>query len=289
MQPAREVAGDFYDVFTLTQGRRVGLVIADVCDKGVGAALFMALFRSLIRAFGQQNHNMDLTDLLTVDGPSNIANAGRHRGLSSVGVNALKAAVTLTNNYIIDNHADLNMFATMFFGILDPRTGGLDYINGGHNPPYVVDQYGTIKHVLKPNGSAVGMLKEVEFNVDHVQIEPGDFIITYTDGVPDARDPHGKRYKDDSLRQLLREPAASVTDMMERVESAMRSHIADAPQFDDITLLFAHRLLLSDTTGVLSQAERAVNAEMLNQLTALNDSALLPQQTQTTPAISPII
>ncbi len=257
LQPAREVAGDFYDVFTLTQGRRIGLVIADVCDKGVGAALFMALIRSLTRAFAQQNHNMDLTDLLTSDGAASLANVGRHRGLSSVGVNALKAAVTLTNNYIIDNHADLNMFATMFFGILDPRTGGLDYINGGHNPPYILDQDGNIKHILKPNGSAVGMLKEVEFVVDHVQIDPGDFLVTYTDGVPDARDPHGKRFKDEGFRQLLKSPASNVTQLMDRVESALRSHIADAPQFDDITLLFARRLPNSETSAISAIADSA--------------------------------
>jgi len=186
-----------------------------------------------------------------------LANVGRHRGLSSVGVNALKAAVTLTNNYIIDNHADLNMFATMFFGILDPRTGGLDYINGGHNPPYILDQDGNIKHILKPNGSAVGMLKEVEFVVDHVQIDPGDFLVTYTDGVPDARDPHGKRFKDEGFRQLLKSPASNVTQLMDRVESALRSHIADAPQFDDITLLFARRLPNSETSAISAIADSA--------------------------------
>lgn len=242
LQPAREVAGDFYDVFTLTQGRRVGLVIADVCDKGVGAALFMALIRSLTRAFAQQNHNMDLTDLLTSDSPAPLGiGGGRHRGLSSVGVNALKAAVTLTNNYIVDNHADLNMFATMFFGILDPRTGVLDYINGGHNPPYIVGADGAIKKVLKPTGPAVGMMGGSEFGVEHVTLEPGDMLITYTDGVPDARDPHGKRYQDDRFKKLLAEPASSVSDLMERVQTSLRAHISEAAQFDDITLLFVRR------------------------------------------------
>ncbi len=242
LQPAREVAGDFFDVFTMTQGRRIGLVIADVCDKGVGAALFMALIRSLTRAFAQQNHNMDLTDLLTTDAPSGLgAGGGRHRGLSSVGVNALKAAVSMTNNYIVDNHADLNMFATMFFGILDPRTGVLDYINGGHNPPYIVGADGAIKKVLKPTGPAVGMMPGSEFIVEHAMLEPGDLLVTYTDGVPDARDPHGKRFKDDRFKQLLVEPVNSASELMERVQSSLRSHISEAAQFDDITLLFVRR------------------------------------------------
>jgi len=239
LQPAREVAGDFYDVFSMTQGRRIGLVIADICDKGVGAALFMALIRSMTRAFAQQNHNMDLTDLLTLDAPSPLA--GRGRGVSSVGVNALKAAVSLTNNYIVDNHADLNMFATMFFGILDPRTGVLDYINGGHNPPYIVAADGTIKAILKPTGPAVGMMPESEFAVEHAQLEPGDILISYTDGVPDARDPHGKRYSDARFRSLLTEPVTGAQEAIERVQNAMRNHIADADQFDDITLLFVRR------------------------------------------------
>lgn len=242
LQPAREVAGDFFDVFTMTQGRRIGLVIADVCDKGVGAALFMALIRSLTRAFAQQNHNMDLTDLLTTDAPAGLgAGGGRHRALSSVGVNALKAAVSMTNNYIVDNHADLNMFATMFFGILDPRTGVLDYINGGHNPPYIIGADGAIKQVLKPTGPAVGMMPGSEFIVKHASLEPGDLLVTYTDGVPDARDPHGMRYKDDRFKQLLELPVNSANELMERVQSSLRSHISEAAQFDDITLLFVRR------------------------------------------------
>ena len=240
LQPAREVAGDFYDTDTHTQGRRVGLDIADICDKGVGAALFMALIRSMTRAFAQQNHNMDLTDLLTSDSPAPIGSS-RHRGLSSVGVNALKASVTLTNNYIVENHSELNMFATMFFGILDPRTGVLDYINGGHNPPYIVGPDGAIRKTLKPTGPAVGMIGGIEFTVDHTVLESGDMLISYTDGVPDARDPHGKRYGDERFRRLLSSPAASAPEMMERVQSAMRSHIAEADQFDDITLLFVRR------------------------------------------------
>jgi sigma-B regulation protein RsbU (phosphoserine phosphatase) len=239
LQPAREVAGDFYDVFPVTQGRRVGLVIADICDKGVGAALFMALIRSMTRAFAQQNHNMDMTDLLTLDAPSPIG--GRHRGLSSVGVNALKASISLTNNYIVDNHADLNMFATMFFGMLDPRTGVLDYINGGHNPPYVISADGTIKAVLKPTGPAVGMIGGAEFVVQHVQLEPGDMLISFTDGVPDARDPHGKRYGDPRFRELISPPAETAQSMIDRVHNALRNYIAEADQFDDITLLFVRR------------------------------------------------
>ena len=119
--PAREVAGDFYDGFLLSQGRRIAFVIADVCDKGVGAALFMALIRSLTRAFAQQNYSLGWMGSIADDlaAPRQPA---RRREAPSIGTTALKNAVVLTNNYITTNHMELNMFATYFFGLLDPAT-----------------------------------------------------------------------------------------------------------------------------------------------------------------------
>ena len=150
-EPAREVAGDFYDAFSLTHDR-VGLVLGDVCDKGVGAALFMALFRSLIRAFAQQHYSSRLLDDLAPslaaaprDGPS-----GRRRVLPTGGTLALKNAMELTNNYIIDNHGETAMFATIFFGVLDPDTGTLLYVNGGHEPP-VIFTPGHVQRALAAN------------------------------------------------------------------------------------------------------------------------------------------
>ena len=111
LKAAREVAGDFYDAFMLPDGT-IGLVVADVCDKGVGAALFMTLFRSLIRAAA------------TTDGFGESA--------GSTAEVRLQHTIELTNNYIAETHGSTGMFATVFFGILDPRSGLLTYINGGH-------------------------------------------------------------------------------------------------------------------------------------------------------------
>ena len=246
LHPAREVAGDFYDAFTLTQGRRVGIVVADVCDKGVGAALFMALSRSLTRAFAQQNYGLNLVDTLLSDSPSPFGTAGKRRGLPTIGGTALQKAVTLTNNYILENHSDLNMFCTMFFGVLDPATGGLVYINGGHNPPFIVGADGAIKAVLKSTGPAVGMMAVAEFKTGEAKLEPGDFLVTYTDGVPDARNHEGKQFTESRLRELLGNPGKSAAELLERIDTTVRNHISDAVQFDDITILTVRRQMADE-------------------------------------------
>src|SRR5689334_22924118 len=107
--PARLVAGDFYDAFPLPNNR-IGIVIADVCDKGVGAALFMSLFRSLIRAFAQQHYHLSWLDALSDE--SGKSTKGVRSQAPKIGTTALKNAVSLTNNYIANNHSRVNMFAT---------------------------------------------------------------------------------------------------------------------------------------------------------------------------------
>jgi serine phosphatase RsbU (regulator of sigma subunit) len=248
-QPAREVAGDFYDAFMLNQNRRVGIVIGDVCDKGVGAALFMALFRSLTRAFAQQHYSLrwmdaDETDFLT----SPVTD--RRRGIPSTGTTALKNAIGLTNNYIINNHGDTNMFATMFFGVLDPVAGVLTYINGGHNPPWLFNAAG-VKMRLMPTGPAVGMLPDVDFGIQQVTFEPGDILLTFTDGVPEARDPDGAFFTEAKLRMLINDPMpAAAQELLERIHGRLTAHIGTAAQFDDITMLAVRRLSASDVPDV---------------------------------------
>jgi sigma-B regulation protein RsbU (phosphoserine phosphatase) len=239
-QPAREVAGDFYDAFMLSENRRVGIVIGDVCDKGVGAALFMALFRSLIRAIAQQRRQpLDETDFLT---------SPERRAAPSTGTNALKNAIRVTNNYIIDNHGDTNMFATMFFGVLDPAQGDLTYINGGHNPPWLFNAAG-VKKRLMPTGPAVGMLPDVDFGIQQVKFEPGDILLTFTDGVPEARDPDGAFFTEARLRRLINDPMpASAQELLERIHGQLTAHIGTAAQFDDITMLAVRRIAAPDVS-----------------------------------------
>ncbi|KAM3093891.1 PP2C family protein-serine/threonine phosphatase [Phormidesmis sp. 146-12] len=207
--PARQVAGDFYDAFTLP-GNYLGLVIADVCDKGVGAALFMALFRSLIRVFSGQLHEDDPDRTLE--------------------------AVSLTNDYVAQEHSNMNMFATLFFGLLNPETGQLTYVNGGHEPLYIVDRTG-VRETLKHTGPAVGMLPKMKFKVQQVYLKPGDILIGYTDGVTEAHCPQGKLFGNDRLLHCLQKPAPSAAALLEQVKVDLFAHMDNATQFDDITIL----------------------------------------------------
>lgn len=242
--PARDVAGDFYDAFPMPNGR-IGLVIADVCDKGVGAALFMSLFRTLVRVLARQNYSLGLIDQLTGETPQRPTGSrktGSRIRLPRTGTQALQNAITLTNNYIAETHFRTSMFATMFFGVLNPANGQMIYINAGHETPLICGSDGTIKAHLGSTGPAVGMMPNMEFNIEQVQLYPGDSLFTYTDGVPEAHSPDGKMFSDERILELLAHPTDSIAGTINQVEKAVRHHIATAPQFDDITMLAVRRL-----------------------------------------------
>ncbi len=234
-RPAREVAGDFYDVFALPSGG-IGLVIADVCDKGVGSALFMALFRSLIRVFAQET----ILSGLAIPVPGLTDAKGKPVTLNLDYINALRS-VRLTNDYVANTHSNLNMFATLFFGVLDPKTGVLSYVNGGHEPLLVLRD-GQIHQFLKSTGPAVGMLPNLHFQIQQVHLQVGDRLVGYTDGVPEAKNPNGAFYTEKRLLALLNQPFANVTETIAAIETDVLQHIDTADQFDDITLLGVSRL-----------------------------------------------
>lgn len=245
LHPARQVSGDFYDAFEMTHGR-IGFLVADVCDKGVGAALFMALMRSLTRAFAQQqHHNMRMLDVLEEEGEGAATN---ERQLPTAGSMALKEAVRLTSDYVATNHAQLGMFATMFFGVLNPATGALLYINAGHNPPYIINAEGKIIEKLMPNGPAVGMFAGVDYPVKTAQLAPGDSIVVFTDGVPDARSVSGDFFSEKRILDQLAIPAQSAQELLKRIESAVFTHIGQADQFDDVTVMIVRRCLEHEET-----------------------------------------
>ncbi len=155
LAPARELSGDFYDVFWLSDSH-LGLVIADVCDKGIGPALFMALFRTLFRSVSQQTLSRELSNHLSkASGAASPATARQLVNLM-VEFNAL-STVLFANNYVAEMHAEAFMFATTFFAILDVNSGTLTYVNGGHDAPAVIGPLG-IKRRLDQTGPAVGML-----------------------------------------------------------------------------------------------------------------------------------
>ncbi len=231
--PAREVSGDFYDVFDLPGGL-LGLVIADVCDKGVGSALYMALIRSLIRVYAEQTLAVTQKDSDDAEksnpAPENVEVAS---GLE---------AVRLTNNYLVRHHGEEGMFATLFFGVLDPASGQLAYINGGHEPLYVIGQDG-VKAELPPTGPAVGVMENIPFNVQHLELGPGDLLLGLTDGVTEARSPEDELFTRQRLKNLLSKPAASPNDLLERIRNQLFVFIDKAPRLDDVTMLAVQRAI----------------------------------------------
>lgn len=236
-RPAKEVSGDFYDAFEFSNGD-LGFVVADVCDKGVGAAMFMGLFRSFIRLFSNQT-DLETSTPAQVD-PSILSKSHDQNQesdtLDTDTINRLQC-IPITNNYIGTEHGRTVMFATTFFGILNPKTGIVSYINGGHEPVFVLSPQGEIKHTLKSTGPAVGIIPMSKFMIKQVQLEPGDILIGYTDGVLDARNPEKKLFGKERLQTLLNQPVNSATELMERIKIDLFNHISTAPQFDDITML----------------------------------------------------
>ncbi|MBI2378351.1 MAG: SpoIIE family protein phosphatase [Deltaproteobacteria bacterium] len=220
-RPARQVAGDFYDAFPTTGGR-VGIVVADVCDKGVGAALFMALSRSLVRAFSWLD--------ASPSGSAELAEAAE--------------PITRANDYITSFHVKMNMFVTLFYGVLDPGTGVLRYINAGHNPPLVIDKTGKVKARLALTGPAVGMIPGAKFKTGQIVLEPGDVFYGFTDGVTEARDPNGAFWTEKKLHEVLAAVGnKSASEVLEVVDKALDAHVKDAEPSDDITMIAIHRKL----------------------------------------------
>lgn len=222
LKSAREVAGDFYDVFELPEGK-IGLVIADVCDKGLGAALFMTLFRSLLRAFSN-------TDFFTHAESDNL----------NTPTTRLKNAISLTNNYIVETHGDTGMFATIFFGILDIETGILTYINGGHIPPLLINQNG-IREILKTSGPAVGVVSNMDYRVGKIRFELGDTLFAYTDGLTDATNQAGESVNINEFISLLTD-ALPLNAQLEKCQKRVAAQSAGTKQFDDITILVVRRI-----------------------------------------------
>lgn len=232
--PAREVSGDFYDAFMLPGSNHMGFVIADVCDKGVPAALFMAVIRSLIRAFSEQSISFGLPIL--AEGKTSSPDSVEHK-LTTLyqDLNALNTVV-MANNYIARTHSQLSMFATLFLGVLDPDTGMLTYVNGGHEAPVIIGRKG-ITDRLGQTGPAVGMMADSEFGLRQYQLKDQDMLLAYTDGVPETRDRNGAFFTEKKLFSLLEQPATSAAALVQRLESSLKDHIAGAEQFDDITML----------------------------------------------------
>ena len=224
-QPARHVAGDFFDVFSFKGDSKIGIVVADVCGKGVGAALFMALFRSLIRVLAGSVDSDRIPAFLTD---------------SQASETRIPAAVGSVNDYIATTHEDATMFATVFFGILDPGNGSLHYINGGHEPPLVLGAEG-IKTELRPTGPAVGLFKGVHFAVGKTHLDSGDTLIAFTDGITDAQNLKGEFLTRRRLHAYLSKTSSSASKILDQLRNLIDDHMNGSQPYDDITILALKR------------------------------------------------
>lgn len=237
LYPAREVSGDFYDAFTLEPSSTIVLVVGDVCDKGVGAALFMALFRSLIRASADPV------------GGGAIQMIGGRRTLVRQSLEAAAPADLLTrvagftNDYIARLHGRTNMFATAFLAALTPHTGHFDYVNAGHEPALVIGPDGVATRELRPTGPALGLLPDQAFVAGNGNLAPGDCLFAFTDGLVEARNPAGEAFGAERLRDALRANGTAPVTLVRGVIEALHAFTGQAEPHDDVTLLAATRTI----------------------------------------------
>jgi serine phosphatase RsbU (regulator of sigma subunit) len=234
LHPARQVSGDFYDAFLLAPGGTIVLGVGDVCDKGVGAALFMALFRSLIRASADP---VEGGAIQMIGGRRTVV---RQSLEAATPADLLTRVAGFTNDYIARLHGRTNMFATVFLGALTPATGQFDYVNAGHEPALVIAPDGTTRE-LRPTGPALGLLPDAAFGADEGRLERGHCLFAFTDGLVEARSPAGEAFGAERLRDSLRANNMSATSLVHGVIRDLHAFTGHAEPHDDVTLLAAMR------------------------------------------------
>jgi serine phosphatase RsbU (regulator of sigma subunit) len=202
-RPAREVSGDFYDIFPLDEGRW-GMVIGDVADKGTAAALYMAMVHSLI-----------------------LSGALRHRS---------PAAVLMEANQTILRQTSSGIFVTVFLAVLDPKKQTLQYANAGHDPPLVRRASGAIESLTK-TGSVGGVFDELQLSDTTITLGPGDAVVLYTDGVTEARNLRDEDYGINRLTAAIAAAPRKAGELLAHVEADLNAFTEGAPQQDDITFL----------------------------------------------------
>lgn len=209
--PARQTSGDFYDIAHLPNGR-LGILVADVADKGAGAALYMALSWTLIRTYVSEYPAQ----------PERVLSSANHRILTDT---------------------DADQFVTAFYGILDPSTGELIYCNAGHNPPYLVSgQDGKEARQLTRTGIPLGIFGDQEWSQAVVQLSPGDALVLYTDGVTDAENGQGSFFGEDRLLDSIRaNMGGAAVEVRDGIIADVHQFVGSAPQLDDIALVVVTR------------------------------------------------
>jgi sigma-B regulation protein RsbU (phosphoserine phosphatase) len=210
MSPAKDVGGDFYDFFRIDD-QRIGFVIADVSGKGIPAAIFMAVSRTLIRATGI-------------------------RGGSPA------ECITYSNKLLAAESVDC-MFVTVFYGIMDITTGEISYCNAGHNPPYVIKNNGEVSVLPMSQDPMAGAIEGLDYHVASLKLDHGDALLLFTDGVTEAMNTQFEEFGEQRLEQTLKgQKQCSCQQTVEAIKSDVAAFTDGAEQSDDITILALKRL-----------------------------------------------
>ena len=209
MTPAKDVGGDFYDFFRIDQDH-IGLIMADVSGKGVPAAIFMAVSRTLIR---------------------------------TVGLSGVSAAECLAkSNELLSKESVDAMFVTVFYTIYNTKTGELSYCNGGHNSPYILRADGRVEQMPMSTNCLVGVIAGAPFDSAEEQLNPGDTLVMYTDGVNEAFNNAFEEYGESRMEACLgRLNGQSCRDVVNGLLEDVRTFVNGAPQSDDITIMALKR------------------------------------------------
>jgi len=204
-RPARQVGGDFYDVIPLSKGR-VGLIMADVSDKGMSAALYMALTRSLIHAEAKRSSS--------------------------------PRKVLLSVHRLLLEMSQADMFVTVFYGVLDPAQSNLRYARAGHDRPLLFSPTTGEWRFLTGKGTVLGFVEEVSLEEVGVDLHPGDLLIFYTDGITDANSPAGEFFGSERLRETVCAAGGlGADDMCDHIFEHVDQFQTGAVQHDDMALL----------------------------------------------------
>jgi sigma-B regulation protein RsbU (phosphoserine phosphatase) len=203
--PAKEVGGDFYDFIPVSQDKW-GLVIADVSGKGVPAALFMALSRTLVRA-------------------------------NAIGNATASQAIRRANDLIVEDDR-VNMFVTLFYSVLDPTGKTLTYVNAGHNPPLMLRREGRDIALLEAKGIALGVMSNIGLEEREISLQKGDMVVLYTDGVTEAINNKEEQFGQARLISIAEKNCnLPASELVKRIQQEVTEFSQGQPQFDDLTLM----------------------------------------------------
>ncbi len=209
MTPAKDVGGDFYDFFRIDNDR-IGFLIADVSGKGVPAAIFMAVSRTLIRATGIRGGS-----------PADC--------------------IGYSNKLLSDESVDC-MFVTVFYGIMNVTTGEVTYCDAGHNPPYIIKGTGEVKALEMSQDPMVGAISGVDYHDCQLQLDKGDALVMFTDGVTEAMNTANEEFGEARLEATLSKTFSKCKDVVEAIKTDVAGFVDGAEQSDDITVLALKRL-----------------------------------------------